>query len=66
VRESERESVCVCAQVERLYDFFLASHPLMSLYLAAAVLMWQRDRCVCVCVCVSACACACACAYVFS
>jgi hypothetical protein len=32
------------SQVERLYDFFLAHHPLMSLYFAASLLVWQRER----------------------
>ena len=32
------------SQVERLYDFFLASHPLMSLYFSASLLSWQRAR----------------------
>jgi hypothetical protein len=32
------------SQVERLYDFFLSQHPLMSLYFAASLLSWQRER----------------------
>ena len=36
--------------VERLYDFFLASHPLMSLYFSASLLSWQRTQLLQVCV----------------
>uniref|UniRef100_A0A7S4HA87 Rab-GAP TBC domain-containing protein n=1 Tax=Guillardia theta TaxID=55529 RepID=A0A7S4HA87_GUITH len=31
-------------KIERLYDFFLASHPLMSLYFSASLLCWQRQQ----------------------
>ena len=31
-------------QVERLYDFFLASHPLMSLYFAVSLMHGQRAQ----------------------
>jgi len=31
------------SQIERLYDFFVASHPLMSLYVSAAVLCYFRQ-----------------------
>lgn len=47
----------------RLYDFFLASHPLMPIYFAAAVrpMASSRVRCardgVCTCTCVVACGC---------
>lgn len=31
-------------QIVRLYDFFLVSHPLMPIYLAAAVVLHQQDQ----------------------
>uniref|UniRef100_A0A7S0I0B0 Rab-GAP TBC domain-containing protein n=1 Tax=Hanusia phi TaxID=3032 RepID=A0A7S0I0B0_9CRYP len=31
-------------KIERLYDFFLASHPLMSLYFSASLLCWRRQQ----------------------